>query len=316
MESRDRTDRMLHANVEAFEAALAAGREKVVTPQWPKSCLAVLDGSNQDTTTLSLTASLATRHATNILITAGRFGADRAADEEAAIDQAISLLAGQGVAAEGVLSDLAESHDRILAVIDKRASEICLLPCPFSHDLDALARTTLGTVVEVCLARARVPVVIVRGPFEADTLLTRPHLVIRDADAVSAQATRLGLGLLTTGESPAGRLRISFVYAGEPGSDIDEAVAKGFRAAPGELIPLLSKGRSSFLHRLMLLRDASPGLHLETRLVQSDDQLIGQAAGGGQLHILPMPREAHGVSELVHEFVLSTLDPVMVLSGQ
>ncbi len=329
MESNDRNDRLIHDNVERFAAALQAGRAKVGDPMWPQVWVAVLDGSNQDATTCAILTRLAEAHRARVFVTAGVLAEDANRREDIAIDAALLVLSKSGIRAEGVMSQRAESHERILQVLEDRKADLCLLPCPFAHDLGDLGESTLGTVVEVCLARSRTPVLIVRGPLSEDVnALDRPHLILERPDRAATHAIRLALGRLqaSTASEPAkadrteplvlaGTLGITFIYHGAEDSDVDDAMALGYRVAPADLIPLLSKGLSGYLHHLLGLREQHPGLSLEARLVHPDGELVDEAEERNRLHIVPMEPVERGVPELVQRFVLSTLDPVLVVSA-
>ena len=304
MESSERTDRMLHANVEAFEAALAAGRARLDRPEWPRAALLVLDGSEQDATGRAVIQALGPR-VEKLTVTVGAID-----DDEGVLGEHASALVESGIDCDAVVHGARESHERILAVLQSCGAGLCILPSPFHHDLGELAQTTLGTVVEVVLERAPCPTLITRGPIESGNVL-RPHLILADPSPGSASATRHALGLLANGDALAGTLAVTFVYGGRPDPDVDEAFETGWAISADALGPLLSKGLSGFLHKLGEIRAKHESLDLEVRLVPRDGNVIDDRAA--RLHVLAIGEAAHGVSELVHEAVLSTLDPLLVI---
>lgn len=319
MESNDRNDALVRANMESFAAALDAGRARVDGPDEIRSLVAVLDGTDQDRTTLALVTELAHTRELDITLTCGVLrGDDAATAEEERILEARDALARDGLTAHTVLAVQDESHERILTVLRDRSEAWLLLPSPFGHAFDELSHTTLSTTVEVCLTQGGTPTLLVRGPLgdAAGEPIARPHLIVHEFDRASARAARTALGLLGTAERLAGQLTVTFVYGGAEDPDVDDAVAEGFGLMDSTLMPLLSRGLSALLHRLDLLRAQHDGLEVMTRLVHPGGELIDEDVERGHLHVVPLRATASGVPESVHHFVLTTSDPVLVVPAE
>lgn len=315
MEAKDRNDELVHANVEAFAAALGAGRARIDGPEFPERVHAILDASDQDDATIALLAEIACPR--TALVCAALEGGS--ATEEELLRRRQAELVDAGVPCELLRPATSDNLERVRAA--EAGGAWTLIPCPFAHDFGELADTTLGTAVEVALTAARDPVLIVRGRLgaAAGEPLTRPHLVLRSFDHASARATRIALGLLARSADAAirGRLSLSFVHEGEVAGDAADAIEAGFEVDSELLLPLLGHGLSALLHRLEEMKDR-PGvaLELETRLVTPSGAWIDQAAEFGRLHVLPMRALQHGVSDVVHDFVLSSPDPVLAVPAE
>ena len=321
MESNDRNEELLHANIEAFAAALDAGHITLDGPEQLTSLLVVLDGSEQDVTSLALARELMLEREIPLTLTCGILKGGEEAEAQR-IEAARATLEEDGLQAEAVLARNAENYDRILEVLRLCPTAWLILPCPFGHEFGELSHTTLGTTVEVCLIKALSPTLLVRGPLgdAAREPVERPELVLRDDfDQAAARAAEVALGLLEHRGAIVGRLTVTFIQP--PGqldedlceADIEEAIAAGYDLPVEQLMPLLGKGLSSLLHRLSVLREQHAGLELETRLVRQGGEIVDEDIERGRLHILPLHAEASAVPALIHEFVLTSTDAVLVV---
>ncbi|MCA8971182.1 MAG: hypothetical protein KDC95_15430 [Planctomycetes bacterium] len=314
MEANDRNDALVHANIERFQAALTAGLSKIDGPETLDSLIIVLDGSDQDETTLAIVRELSLERSLRLVLTCGLQAGDSDAEDELVLG-AQRTLEADGLHAEVLLSGSAENHERIRSIRTQHRAAWLVMPSPFGHDYADLGAKSLGTAVEVTLTESEVPTILVRGPLGdvASEPLSRPHLIVRETSPATARAARVALAMLTHRETIAGTLTVTFVYGGRPDPDVDDAVARGFGVEPQVLMPLLSHGLSGILHRLDVLSQMHLGLKLELRLVQPGGEAIDEDVEHGRLHILPRQGDRAHVDDSVQDFVLGCSDPVVVV---
>ena len=317
MEDKDRNDELVHANVERFQAALEAGLARVEGTEHLKSLVAVLDGSDQDGSTLALVRELAIPRKLAVVLTCGHLEAGPEAEDRIVLD-AQQSLAADGLDATVLLSSSAENHLRLRAVRTAHPDACFLLPSPFGHDYVDLAQKSLGTAVEVALAESTAPTLVVRGPIGAIAAepLSRSHVVLRESHRASARAVSVALGLLEEHEVIAGTLSMSFVHDGPASPLVDEVRAIGFGANVETLLPLLPHGLSALLRQVASMSEQHGGLRLDLRLVLPGEEAIDEDFERGRLHILPRKPGSPHVDAAIQDFVLGSSDPVLVVPAR
>ena len=158
-------DHELQRQMAAFDAARI--RQPIeLSPFEPKRILVARDGSNQDATALALAGAIAKRHGAEV----GEW--------------------------HGPVGELA--HESILTACE--AADLLLLPCPFGADFAAVGKDTLSAIVDLLVARGRIPVICVRGPLaDVDAALDRPLVALDMCRERKVEATAMALGLSRSG---------------------------------------------------------------------------------------------------------------------
>jgi nucleotide-binding universal stress UspA family protein len=120
-------DSMLHSSLHAFEAAMV-GHVRLPAVKLERVLLA-LDGSDQDATAREVAAYVAQRAGAEVL-------------------ERTDLATGHDVSREALASGV----------------QLIVLPAPFREDFAATLHDTLGSAVDIVLAEAHLPALVVRAP--------------------------------------------------------------------------------------------------------------------------------------------------------
>lgn len=171
-------EKIVEEQVEAFEEALLE-RVRLVEPT-PRTILLALDHSNQDSMTTSLGAEIGRRYNAVIAVTGG-FPDEMEEEARSYLSEASHRLREEGVDARTLWAPEKKSFDKILWAQRESGADILILPAPYFRDIETLGEDSIGTNLDIILARSPIPVLVIRNPgSEPEEVLDRIHLAIFD----------------------------------------------------------------------------------------------------------------------------------------
>ena len=153
--TQDKLDRDFDESMRMFEKAMVPIAEPI-EPKQPSRILVAFDGSSQEVALIDAAATLQSRSGATILVLDAREPA-LAETNNPSIEQAVAIPNSQMV-----VKTSGTSYDQILAAIETEQPDLVVLPCPFGRDFQKIGAESIGTVVDVMLARSPVPLLIVR----------------------------------------------------------------------------------------------------------------------------------------------------------
>lgn len=158
------SDADINESMSFFEAALTAPKVELARPTVRKILVAV-DQSNQDDTVCALATVLTKRWNASVhLVHAYPGPTDEAKDRY--LKERLAGLEGDGVKATSSRGEGETSADQIMAVRRAEGAELILLGSPYLDDLRVLGQDSIGSTLDLLMARAKVPLLIVREPKE------------------------------------------------------------------------------------------------------------------------------------------------------
>lgn len=145
----------IEENMDAFAAATLA-REFVPTPHHPQQALVVLDGSNQDVSVLGFAGELGRRFGTGLVVmrTGRRQG------------QPATTAGGEGIAMREVPggANTGNPADRIASTWEREHCDLAVIAAPHGENFEDLGDASIGSTLDLLLARRDVPIFVVREP--------------------------------------------------------------------------------------------------------------------------------------------------------
>ncbi len=149
-----------------FEAALTAREPDIPEPGVRRLLLAV-DGSNQDSTARKLAELLARGRQAPVSVLFAYEGPANPSREDHT-NRVVAELQDAGVQARAVPrapeADPRRSYDRILAAVAEQECDLVVVPAPYLDDFTELGRDSVGTNLDLLMARSSVPLLVVREP--------------------------------------------------------------------------------------------------------------------------------------------------------
>ena len=195
------SDSDLRSSMGAFEAALAAQVPELTLAEL-RRILVMVDGSNQDTLSVELAKGLARNDGDEILLGYAYEGARDPASEAALAERAAGLeSAGLRVRVlERPEAPELRSHQLILGMIEREQPQLIVCDAPYLEDFEELGTDSVGSNLDVLMARSPVPLLVVRDPrLEAAACLERIIVPVTPWDAELVQAGAWAERMLTPG---------------------------------------------------------------------------------------------------------------------
>ncbi len=190
-------ERIVEEQVEAFEEALL-GKLGLEVPK-VETILLALDRSNQDELVTTLGRVLSQRLSASLVVTGG-FPEALADEAEKYVSEVRQRLKAAGSDARVLWPTGEESFDKILRTVDEAEAELLVLPAPYFRELESLGAESVGTNMDVILARSPIPVLVVRGPEpQPEEVLGHLHLAVFDGSPLSKLAAEWAILLAKEG---------------------------------------------------------------------------------------------------------------------
>lgn len=147
-------DRDVDASMRMFEKS-KVGKSAAVIPKTPTRALLVFDGSPQDQAGIATAKYMRERFDCLMFLLDARDNKDDQRDLGS--DAASEIHEGRPLdLAEG------ESYDTMLRAIEENRIDFLIVPCPFGRSFENVGTDSVGTVIDVLLARCPVPMLVLR----------------------------------------------------------------------------------------------------------------------------------------------------------
>lgn len=183
-----KTNDLLDFSIHRFEQALEA-RPLAINPAPHRRALLALDGSNQDPTVLGLAQAIIPALGQDPrfeIVLASESGASPG--QRASLDQARTLL-GSKLHRVHESDPTMPAFRQILEAAQKADADWIIVPAPFLRDLDELGADSVGTVLDMLLARFAGTLLVVRVPQKTPgSLLHHWHWPLFPQQKSSAQS--------------------------------------------------------------------------------------------------------------------------------
>jgi nucleotide-binding universal stress UspA family protein len=216
MEREEAND--LQDTLGAFEGAFVKKAVKPVTvPQCAHILLAV-DRSNQDKDAIELTTTLAKRWSSRVSVIFAD-GDVSSNDGQEYAKSVVEKLASEGLVVEAEATKPLFAAHQILAAQTRTRADLIVMPAPYMRDVGLLGDESLSSVVDVLIAEAPVPVLLLRYPQDdIKSTLMEPLVAV----TVHLEEAELAAGWAFKLMDPAGHMTLLAVA--DPG--VIEAAAK------------------------------------------------------------------------------------------
>ncbi|MEM1226613.1 MAG: universal stress protein [Planctomycetota bacterium] len=146
-------DREVDDSMRLFERS-HIGSAVPLTPVRASRILVVLDGSGQDDATVATAQAFRDEFNTESLFLDAR---EQSSEPDYAKKAAAKVSGSRGIDRPD-----GEAFEAILAALDCHRMDLVIVPCPFGRAFETVGEDSVGTVMDVLLARCRVPILVTR----------------------------------------------------------------------------------------------------------------------------------------------------------
>jgi len=304
----DPTQREVDRDVESFMKAFErsqVGEVASAHPRQPQHVLLVLDASSQDATGMAVSRQLQSVFDCRISVVDAR----DSVESNDLTEQAAKELGGVEC-----IKGTGDAFQQVLDAVEQVEPDLVIVPCPFGRDLEAVGPDSVGTVIDVLLARLHIPMLVIRQPFEqVAQAFERLLLLIIGENEVAPLAAGWAAGLVSQG----GRCDLLLVLEEEFFQNVQdvlaaidpqvkvshESVEGAMAATQTRLHRSLQKTaqEQGFEHDLFVLRDDEP----QATAMQDDPR--------HPLLVLALERADHASQGLVRDRIRWSSNPVLVV---
>ncbi len=208
-----------------------------------------------------------------------------------------------------------ESYEQILAAIQSSECDLVVVPSPFGRDLDKVGSASTGTVIDVLLARAPVPLLVIRQPYDPeDVPFERVSMVLIGENEAAQSAACWTAGMV----APQGHIELLLILERE----VLENVQSMMRSLdPDAEITQETLGKAMErshvrLHRALQKTAQQLGVNYHGEVRPESDPRLSELSGGTQhpLLVLALERADHGSQGSVHDRIRKSSHPILVVS--
>ncbi|TWT94155.1 universal stress protein [Neorhodopirellula pilleata] len=308
MDQTNDLDREVDDAMRLFERA-HVGSAAPIPPIRPARILLVLDGSDQDLTSIRSADYLRGRHNTETLILDAR---------EANVGQGAGL-AGEAVGQIGNSRSIeriqGDAFDAILHSLKQHQVNLVILPCPFGRSFETVGQDSAGTVIDVMLSRCPVPLLITRRTDQtlAECVKRVCVLVSSECD-VESRAAGWAFGMA----APQAEVSLNLVVEKEHFENVRsliEAIHPGERFDSSKLSEILTKTHQN-LHAAMnaTAHEMKMNYHL---LPQAGETAPPNPLSdpGQQLLVLPLEVDDRFTQGFVQDRIRRSPHPILIVPG-
>jgi len=302
--TRKNLDRAVEESMDFFSRA-RVGAVSAIEPRRPSTLLVAVDGSEQDAFAMAITARFGERFGCQIVVVDGR--ETESSNDLAA--EAASSLGGQAIA-----KSAGENFEQILAAIDAAQCDLLIAPCPYGRDLEAVGPDSVGTVIDVLLARSPVPLLVVRKPYQPQGELFHQIVMTLTAENEAApDAAAWAAGLI----APSGKFHLLLVLEHEMHENIHalmQSIAPEMDVSIDTLSHALARNYTR-LHSALQKTAAEVGFSYRLDLqAEGEARAIAQEnAARPTLRVLALERGDHISQGSVHARIRQSLHPLLVV---
>lgn len=304
-------DRDVDASMRMFERS-QVGPAPLIHGIMPSRVLLVLDGSPQDITSIDAANYLAERFELETFVLHPIESKESANDQDATLAKSV---ADSMKGAKEIESPEGDAYDTILTVIGQNEIDLVILPSPFGRSFENVGVDSIGTVLDVLLARCPVPILVIRR--EDQTLqacVQRVSMVVGGECDVEHRAAGWIFGL--AGESA--NLALNLVVEKEEFENlrsIIEAIKPGETVTEQQVSDALAKSHQ-VIHGAMAKTAGNKGMGYELKPV------AGEVAPPNplndhvkQLLVMPLEVDDRFGQGFVHDRIRRSPHPVLVVPG-
>lgn len=185
--TRNDLDQAVEESMQLFRRARVSSVPSI-QPRHPHGVLLALDGSSQDALTVAMARQFRERFQCSLTVVDAR--------ETAASDQ-LAATTAEALAAVLLPKATGDSYEQILAAVEQSRCDLLVVPSPFGRDLQSVGPDSVGTVIDVLLARSPVPVLIVREPYQPEgELFRRVRMILTGENEAACSAAAWATGLI------------------------------------------------------------------------------------------------------------------------
>ncbi|MEM6365607.1 MAG: universal stress protein [Planctomycetota bacterium] len=189
MENPSEFDRDVDDSMRLFQRANIGSAEPLPCIR-PARVLAVMDGSDQDELCINTARELNETYNTETF-----FLDARDSPQQRQVDLG-AAAAGKISGGRGILRPDGAAFDAILASLKTHHVDLVIVPCPFGRDFKQVGQDSVGTVMDVLLARCAVPILVLRREDQTFSIARRRVSVMVSAESdVGMRAASWALGL-------------------------------------------------------------------------------------------------------------------------
>jgi len=283
-------DRDVDQSMRMFERA-HVGSTQPLTPIRPARVLLVLDGSDQDATSVAAATHLRETVNTETLVLDARDASD-VRDSTAAMARASELATGaakQVSGARAISRPAGEAFEAILQSLATHEVNLVIVPCPFGRSFEKVGADSVGTVIDILLSRCSVPLLVVRNPAQSLAACSRRVCMLVGSECdVEGRAAAWAFGLA----APGGEVSLNLVVEKEHFENVRavlEEIDPGKEFDIAALSDVLARTHQN-LHSSMT--KTADQLGVRYRLIpQTGDSPPPNSLAGGEEKLLVMPLE-------------------------
>ena len=301
--SRPELDRAVEDSMNLFNRARVSAAA-ALSPRRPRKVLLALDGSSQDPSGVVILEQFHKRFDCELVVVDARetVQSDRLAQEIASSLGAVAAPKTPG-----------DSFEQILAAVDHSKCDLLVTPSPYGRDLESVGPSSVGTVIDVLLARSPTPILVIRKPHEPRGELFRKVLMVLTAENEAAPAAAAwAAGLI----APRGVFQLVLVLEREMYENIHalmHSIAPEVDVTAESLSQALAQTHMR-LHRSLQKTAAEVGFEykLELRLESEAGSLASEDDGMRSLTVLALERSDHASQGVVQGRIRLSTNPVLV----
>jgi hypothetical protein len=302
--TRRDVDQVLEESMQLFDRARVSVVAPVA-PQRPTRILLALDGSLQDRLSFAIARQFRARFSCSVAVVDAR--------EDTTSDELITAAAGE-LGATAVPKLPGHSFDQILAAVDQCHCDLLIAPSPYGRDLESVGPNSVGTVIDVLLARVPVPLLVVRKPYEPrGELFSQVRMFLTAENEAAPEAAAWATGLIAA----KGLFELVLLIEREMRENIKallESIAPEADVSADSLSHALAKTHVR-LHRSLQKAATEVGFQYRLRLqIESTDAADAIAdPPPGRLIVLALERRDHASQGTVQSRIRQSPHPVLIV---
>ena len=147
-------ERNVEESMRMFERS-KVGQAVTIQPVHPSRVLWVVDGSDQDQTSLAAAKHLRDKFNVEILVLDAR-------DASSSTDDHAPRWAKEVSGARPIQGSEGEAYEKIISALANHDVDLLIVPCPFGRSFEHVGTDSAGTVIDVLLARSTKPILVIR----------------------------------------------------------------------------------------------------------------------------------------------------------
>ena len=301
-------DRDVDASMRMFEKS-QVGSSAAITPIKPARILVVLDGSEQDNTSIAAAQTMRDRFNVETVVLDARDKTD-GDSTDLAVDRSGEVTGGRPIKrASG------DSYEAILSAVKDHDVDLVIVPCPFGRSFEKIGTDSAGTVIDVLLSQCPKPMLVIR---RADQLvgecLASIRFIVSSECDLRHRAAAWAFGLI----EPGGWITLNLVVEKEQYQNL-RSILKALH--PEETIDeqkfadALTKTYQS-LHAAMAKTATSMSLNYSLQ-PQASEVAPPNALGNQSKQLLVMPIEVDDrfTQGFVQDRIRRSPHPVLIVPG-